>query len=144
MAAGGTQMRWVRQEHASGCGPACLAMVLDVSYGEACALIEASPAHGKGRDWVSGGTNHFALDHILQQHGFWRQRTYRAWEPEGNWPPEPWAPVHLCQIEQPSGNAHFVVMLADGTVLDPMRDGPPHGLGVYPDVLNVVGLRREV
>lgn len=135
-------MRWVGQTHVNGCGPACVAMIIDVSYDDACALIEASPTHSRGRDWDTGGTNHMAVDHVLQNHGFWRQRTYRAWQPE-TWPPEPWAPVHLCQVEQPSGNSHFVVMTADGTVLDPMHDGPPHGLGVYPDVLNIAGLIRR-
>jgi hypothetical protein len=117
-------------------------MILGLDYAAGCALIEASPAHGKSRDWESGGTNHLALDHVLQQHGFWRQRTYRAWAGASgaSWPPEPWADVHLCQVEQPSGNSHFVVMTNDGTVLDPLRDGPPHGLGIYQDVLNVCGL----
>jgi hypothetical protein len=133
----------VQQEHASGCGPACLAMILGISYAEACAKIESSPAHGSFRkDWDTDGTNHLALDHVLQQHGFWRQRTYQAWEARGNWPPEPWAEVHLCQVGQPSGNAHFVVMRGDGTVLDPLRDGPLHGLGIYPEVLNVAGLLK--
>lgn len=116
-------------------------MVLGISYAEAIAEIELSAAHGAHRNWEDGGTNHLAVDHVLQRHGYWRQRTYRAWETAENWPPEPFAPIHVGQVQQPSGNAHFVVMLEDGTVLDPLRDGPPHGLGVYEDVLNVAGYR---
>lgn len=113
--------------------------ILDIGYADACSLIEASPTHGRGDDWETGGTNHMALDHVLQQHGFWWQRTYRAWESEGNWPPEPWAPIHLCQVEQPSRNAHFVVMDAWGVVLDPLREGE-YRLADWPDVMNVAGL----
>jgi hypothetical protein len=120
-------------------------MILGISYSEACAEIEQSPAYGsRGGDWEGRGTNHLAMDHALQRHGFWRQRTYRAWSGDENWPPTPFAPIHLCQVDMKSGNAHFVVMLDDGTVLDPLRDGPPHGLGVYPDVLNVAGYRRWI
>lgn len=134
-------MRWVRQEHAGGCGPACVAMILDIAYADACALIEASPAHGDRRDWETGGTNHVALDHVLQAHGFWRQRSYRSWEPAGNWPPAPWAPVHIAQVEQPSGNAHFVVMHGAGYVLDPLREGL-FRLTDWIEVLNVAGYMR--
>jgi hypothetical protein len=138
------RVAWVRQEHANGCGPACVAMIVGITYAEACAAIEVSPSHGhRGSDWETGGTNHMAVDHVLQQHGFWRQRTYRAWCGDEHWPPEPWAPVHLCQVDQPSGNAHFVVMAGNGTVLDPLQETSPHGLGVYKQVLNVCGLRRD-
>jgi hypothetical protein len=118
-------------------------MILNITYAEACTAIEASPAHGKrGRDWETGGTNHMALDHVLQEHGFWRQRTYRAWCGDENWPPVPWAEVHLCQVDQHSGNSHFVVMTETGMILDPLIETPPHGLSIYKDVLNVCGLRR--
>jgi predicted double-glycine peptidase len=136
--------RWVLQENAYGCGPACLAMILGISYADACREVEESPAH-IGRDWDEHGTNIHAMEHALARHGYWWRITYKAWEPEGNWPPEPWAVLHLCQVEQPSGNAHFVVMLRNGVVLDPLEDigvVGPHGLATYPDVSNVMGLTR--
>jgi hypothetical protein len=120
-------------------------MILGVSYEEACEELALSPAHGSGRDWENDGTNHLALDHVLQRHGYWRQRLYKAWADADGfaWPPEPFAPVHVCQVGQPSGNAHFVVMLEDGTVLDPLLDGPPHGLGVYQELLNIAGYLKS-
>ena len=54
-------------------------------------------------------------------------------------PDAPFAPVHWAMVQQPSNNHHFVVVLADGTVLDPMQDGR-HTLGEWSRVLQVCGL----
>jgi hypothetical protein len=136
-------MIWVGQEDANGCGPAALAMIAGVTYAEAKDILEACPvSHHKG-NWAKEGVGHVSLDWALQRCGFWRQRTYRAWQRD-NWPPRPWAPVHLCQIEQPSHNNHFVVMDGKGVVLDPLRADASLTLRRYPDVLNVCGLYRPL
>ena len=73
-------------------------------------------------DWLADhGVTQYALDWYLGEHGFAWRRVYRAWT-TGSWPPKPFAPVHVAQVVQPSGMAHFVVLTPDGQVLDPMCD----------------------
>ena len=132
-------MRWVRQEDAWGCGPATLAMLTGLTYREVRDEIDSQDAHGHDGDWSKHGVSHHTLDRFLISRGFYLQRIYRHMATE--WPPRPWSPHHFAQVEQPSRNTHFVVMEADGGVLDPMREGR-FSLTDWPDLLNVVGLVR--
>ena len=135
-------MIWIEQTDANGCGPACLAMIAGITYATAKEILERSPSMLHKGDWDKEGVSHITLDAAFQTFGFWRQRVYRIWQPT-DWPPKPWAPVHLCQVAQPSGNHHFVVMDRDGHVLDPLRQPDvSHRLADYPDVFNVCGLYR--
>jgi hypothetical protein len=134
-------LRWVRQEDRSGCAPATLAMLTGRTYAEARDLIDA--LWDEPKDWTDGGGNEMDLDRVLYADGFFIQRRYRAWSERGSRAvlpfPEPFAPLHYCMVRQPSNNYHFVVMLADGAVLDPMREGR-FRLRDWPEVTQVVGI----
>lgn len=130
---------WVRQEDAEGCGLATLAMLTGKSYGEVKADIDAQDGHGHNGDWAARGVTRVSLDRYLITHGYYLQRRYAHFYEPGDWPPEPWAPVHFASVKQPSGNSHFVVMDTAGRVLDPMREGE-YRLTDWPEVQNVVGL----
>lgn len=132
-------MKWVLQTDAHGCGPASLATILGITYSEAKEVLENTPVGFHSGDWAKMGCGHIDLDWALQRRGYWRQREYKAWNRD-NWPPKPWAPVHLCQVEQPSNNAHFVVMDHEGVVLDPLQARVDLTLAHYPSVSNVCGL----
>lgn len=91
---------------------------------------------------------------FLWRHGFAWQQVYPS-HPEGNkdpsvdmavrralygrkpWPPSPWAPAHLCQVQ--TSMSHAVVMMADGMVFDPL-DRAPRTLADYSRVMNVRGI----
>lgn len=61
----------------------------------------------------------------LARHGFVYEQRYRC-DPFVNgvqraeWPPAPFAPIHMCSAQVPTG-WHAFVMLADGSVLDPFK-----------------------
>jgi hypothetical protein len=126
---------------------ASLAMLTGVTYAEVLAEYP----------WVVA-TNGCDLDSIsydfLWRHGFALQLVYPSRpeinrDPSGDmaerraryarrpWPPEPWAPAHLCLVK--TSQAHAVVMLPNGSVLDPMSPAPRR-LSDYDDVLNVRGV----
>lgn len=89
------------------------------------------------RDFAEVGLYYGDEQWLLGEHGYaWRTRFKNS---GGPWPPEPFAPVHIVQVEQPSGSYHFVVMLADGTVLDPLGDEPT-SLDAWPRIVNVLGV----
>ena len=138
---GVSEPAWVGQEDASGCGAATLAMLTGRTYGEARDLIDS--LWEKPKDWADGGTNEFDIDRCLYADGFYIQRRYSSWRDNGTAAilsfPDPFAPLHYAMVRQPSHNYHFVVMLADGRVLDPMREGF-HALSDWPEVAQVVGL----
>ena len=138
------ERRLVRQEHDWGCGVAALAMVTGQTYDEVWSWMLGNWVHAvfagePAADWLEHhGVTQYALDWYLGQHGFVWRRVYRAWV-SGAWPPEPFAPVHVAQVVQPSGNAHFVVLTADGRVLDPMSDAP-RSLSDWEQVNHVLGV----
>jgi hypothetical protein len=131
-------LRWVRQEDPEGCALAVLAMLTGDSYAEVKAEIEGQDFHGHNGDWSTRGLTHISIDRHLASRGFYEQRAYEAWGLSA-WPPDPWAPIHYAQVVQPSGNAHFIVMDAAGSVLDPLREGT-FKLTDWQKVNNVVGL----
>lgn len=135
----------VRQEHDYGCGLASLAMICDQSYDEVREWLLANWPDGKHapEEWLTkrgihGGT----ADWYLSQHGYVWRTLYAGWVMP-TWPPEPFAPVHLACVVQPSGNSHYVVMRNDGVVLDPMTD-EPRALTDWPKINNVQGIWRLV
>lgn len=78
-------------------------------------------------------------DAYLLKHGYAWQLAYRC-GPPGNtfrevWPPAPWADVHICEVRVAAGY-HSVVLLRDGTVLDPACDAPRR-LANYLEVVSV-------
>lgn len=107
----------VRQEEAFGCAIACCAMVRGVSYAEVRATLGA-PGRGFTRD---------VWHEYLARHGFAIQHLYRidqlARSEREVWPLAPWADVHLCSVDAGHGmGSHLVVLLRDGTVLDPATE----------------------
>jgi hypothetical protein len=126
---------WIGQEDTHGCGLAVLAMLTGRSYADAKVDVDAMEQRERGpRDWNVEGCTHYTLDRYLAQR-YWMQRRYVSWGE----PLVPFAPIHYASVQQPSNNAHFVVLLADGTVLDPMREGR-FTLADWPGVNQVVGL----
>lgn len=135
----------VRQEHPDGCVVACYAMLTHQTFAEAMAeFVEARMWREDNR-----GLSSMWCVQRLTERGWWSQQYYPVhghFSDEGDrdrfkrapWPPKPWAPYHLVCVTMPNG-FHSVVMLADGTVLDPFVDGPGR-LEDYEKVLEVIGL----
>jgi hypothetical protein len=80
---------------------------------------------------------------VLGENGWAVQEKWPHYSPAGTgrpwWPLRPWAPLHLCAVH--SDGWHCVVMLPDGTVLDPLTPRPRR-LTHYHEVYEMVGLWR--
>ena len=115
-------MRWVGQDDANGCGVAAAAMLAGRSYADVLALLPQPEAVRSG----GGVSLQFTMDQLMTELGFALAKRYPAWMNtyRSEWPPAPWGDRHLCQVYSASGRAHFVVMLRDGTVLDPSTPEP--------------------
>lgn len=117
-------IEWVAQEEASGCGIACLAMVLGVDYETAVQLV---PSYAAGRD----GLTERELDEVLAEQGLAVARKWATYHTGRHgkrpaparvpWPPAIFGEVHIACVtgRDSSATDHFVVVLRDGTVLDP-------------------------
>jgi hypothetical protein len=131
----------IRQTHDYGCGIASLAMISGQPYNAVREwLVENWPGGTQTPDeWLTTRGIHKGIaDYYLAAHGYVWRTVYGGWKlPE--WPPRPFAPVHLAHVVQPSGNTHYVVMRADGVVLDPMCD-EPRALSDWSYVNNVQGV----
>lgn len=125
-------MRHVAQRGDSDCGVATFAMLTDRSYDEALAVIghEADVPDHTIRVW-------------LQRDGWFIRDIDHRSESSGVWPPRPFAERHFAIVTQPSGNGHYVVMEADGTVLDPLTV-EPRRLDEWEVCSNVCGMVRHV
>jgi hypothetical protein len=123
---------WVRQEDERGCGPACFAMLTNRTYAGAVSMLR-----GK---FERQGISHFELDQYLAEEGYAVARRYLrvAGADRKAWPVAPFADVHLCQVRT-AGGGHFVLMLRDGTVLDPL-DPTPTRLDAYVQVDNIAAV----
>lgn len=115
-------VRWVGQEHRCSCVMACLAMITGKPYQEVCDEIP-------GRQWNNWleGTGSVTADALLAGWGYAVARRYGTDQPFGE--------VHLCEVSA-WGRPHAVVMLADGTVFDPV-DPQPTTLAAYDRVASV-------
>lgn len=131
----------VAQDDSEGCAVAVIATLTGRTYADVREQIDREPWHGHNGDWTADGVSHITVDRLLIAHGYYLQRVYDNMVRE--WPPVPWAQIHFAQVVQPSGRNHFVVMLRDGTVLDPMREGE-YRLDDWTKVNNVVGLVHSV
>lgn len=130
----------VRQEDANGCVVAAAAMLLDVSYAEAKALVH--PWHRPGEK----GIDIRMVDDLLTERGYAVARRHEHFHAlachRADWPPTPWAERHLCEVISLSNSgSHAVVMLGDGRVLDPWW-GEIETLTRYPRVLSVASVHR--
>lgn len=131
---------WVPQGDSHGCGVAALAMITCLTYAEVKAWFDQpfdAPTHG---------LSHFECDRFLAEHGYAVARRYirlrsgQQYIERAEWPPAPFARVHLCQVRVSEGGmGHMVVMLGDGRVLDPAWPGQ-RALADYWQVDNVAGV----
>lgn len=105
-------IKWVGQEDPRGCVLAALAMLTGQTY----AQVKAGFA-----DWAGGISLMFDGFTYLAEHGYAVAPKYIHYHPlkqnRDPWPVEPFADVHLCEVI--TSQAHAVVLLRDGTVLDP-------------------------
>lgn len=111
------RIQWVEQVDKGGCGIACLAMLLGVTYAR---IVEWAPEFcGKC------GLQDDQVDQFLSEHGYALQRVweYREFDARKReiWPPRPFAQKHLCSVMQTNEDSigHFVVMDGKGVVYDP-------------------------
>jgi hypothetical protein len=111
-------------------------MILDRTYAEVKAEILA--VHPE-RDFSARGINYMDADQLLAAWGYATARLFRYYvsRPREVWPPEPFGAVHLCEVQCAAESAgHSVVLLADGSVLDPLTP-EPRRLTDYYQVHNV-------
>lgn len=130
---------WVKQQHVYGCGIAALAMINRRSYNQ---VRDWFLERGRDIEANRGGTM-FDWDLYLVKHGFTVAREFRyifgkLQEP---WPPAPFGTIHLCEVRPNQTQAHLVVMLDTGEVLDPAKRGV-FTLGDYPMVESVAACER--
>lgn len=122
-----------RQEDRCGCGVACLAMLTHRSYSEALALVRRFM--GASYDPKRKGIETKFMCALLQREGLFIRTVLQS----NPWPPRPFASAHLCTVKNP-GMGHFVVMLEDGRIFDPL-DGSSHKqLKHWPVVYDVTGV----
>lgn len=128
----------IQQKQNCGCTVAAVAMAVGKSYEEVAAIST--------RDFDNDGVQLEDWLDYLFENGFAFHRVYRVTHLQGvnrergTWPPAPFAPIHLCSVVVPQGS-HAVVMLDDGTVLDPNSETRTR-LSDYQAVHFVLGLYR--
>jgi len=128
------EVKAVQQGDRFGCAVACLATVLGRSYEDV-----RSEIGDVGRGLTSDVWAEFlALQGYAVQHAYRTDQLTN--QPRSAWPPRPWAPVHLCLVDAGGPGGHLVVMLGDGTVLDPAKRSGPWKLEDYPSVMAITGL----
>lgn len=139
---------WHGQKHARGCGVAALAIITNRDYEEVA-------AYWPGQDLDTQGVYLRGMDDYLVDHGYTiarklrflgRFRTADGGQIEREpWPPEPFGEIHLCEVtvSESAPCNHFVVMLKDGSVLDPL-DKAPKRLSDYHQVLNVAAVEKRL
>ena len=116
-------MRLVLQEDLNGCGLACLAMVTDQTYGQVKADFTGFDNDGitEFHLWAYLSDHDYAWQWMYEYLIYKRRKTGDGtWQTQAReeWPPRLWADVHIASVRNSNG-AHFVVVLRDGTVLDP-------------------------
>ena len=131
-------MDWVKQEDEHGCGAAVFAMLTNRTYAGAVATIKT---HDR---WDTQGVSQHVIDQYLAEDGFAIARKYTHLDgvERDNWPVDPFADAHLCIVTQHGGMGHYVILLRDGTVLDPAVPPEHHPcfLSNYPSVLSVAAV----
>jgi hypothetical protein len=110
-------VKWVAQQDPRGCVLAALAMLTEQTYAEVKAGFIDSE---RGISLMFDGFTYLA------EHGYAVAPKYIHYHPlkrhRDPWPVEPFADMHLCEVI--TSQAHAVVMLKDGMVLDPNTPEP--------------------
>ena len=111
-------MVWQEQAGDSGCGIACLAMLLDLPYAR---VKQLAP---RFCDTLCGVTYEHLFQFLAEQ-GYAVQCIERVRWYDGAirkpWPPRPWADRHLVNVDQTRTDIddHYVVLDRRGRVYDP-------------------------
>jgi hypothetical protein len=135
-------MERIQQKHSRGCGIAALSMLTGKSYEEVAVYfgeidLDKHGVYLRGMDdyLVDQG---FAIARKHMYLGFFTGREATLRKP---WPPEPFADLHLCEVEvcENASMNHFAIMLRDGEIVDPLLDDRK-ALSDYFRVLNVAGI----
>jgi len=137
--------QWVRQEDPMGCWVASMAMVVGKTYAEVKAETGDTWKRG-GHNWRTGqylAQNGFAIALYFDSDQFNQNETpnehglhlNKRW---ADWPFKAFAPIHVCQVTSPVGG-HLVVMLADGSVLDPAIP-TRKSISDYAEVREMIGI----
>lgn len=138
-----TATRWVRQEDPNGCFVAAMAMVTGKTY----AQVKEETGHA----WMRGALDQ-TVENYLSQRGFavtkwWQYDSCKAYAEQNGaldikrntWPLPPFAPIHVCQVK--TRVTHWVVMLSNGNVLDPVTPEVKR-LTDYAEVTLIMGVWR--
>jgi hypothetical protein len=118
------EIKWVGQEDAWGCSQAAVAMVVGKTYQE----VKAFWDNDDSDYFKKHGKSFYDFDQQLAAYGYATARIYSNFKgkPRSDWPPAPFGEIHLCtvMVSESSPGGHIVVMLKDGTVLDPLSPEP--------------------
>ena len=121
----GKRPKWIPQADRMGCGPTCLAILTGHPYRK---VADRFPR----KDLWDDGTSCDQVDTYLAEAGYAVSRikwhvSYRQW------PPKPRAAINLaCVTPEPDAKKdHWVVVLRNGDVLDPMESEKPLRLSDY-------------
>lgn len=133
-------LKLVIQPEKGGCGIAAVATAAGKTYKEVRQTFRMD------RDFTQEGMYDYELYALIEYHGFAMAVRYKNDQrlnvEREEWPPKPFAPLHIAQVRNlPDNGWHFVVVLADGRVLDPWW-GLVVGLHRYPQVGYVLGLYK--
>jgi hypothetical protein len=120
---------------AAHCGIAVLAMITSQSYQDVRAEFT--------QQYIDKGMTEWAMNGYLAEHGYAVAHKYPHYMPQQKhrdvWPPVPFAPIHYCCVYTASNTHHYVVMLADGSIIDPAKSGVWR-CADYEAVQNVAGV----
>lgn len=130
-------IQWIQQEDRLGCAIATAAMIVGCSYQEAQEGIAPGwdGLHPPGGYNVDRWLKSKGVEIVRRSEHFYPCWKHQNMEEQGiPWPPVlPFADVHLCSVV-PHGSEHLrhsVILLRDGTVLDPETPEPKR-LSDYP------------
>lgn len=103
----------IPQKHKYGCGISCIAEILLTSYNKIHAEFPTI-------DFNKSGLVIDAICNYLgdRNYAYIKKSLYRAvpnTPPREVWPPEPFAPIHIAQV-QIGKNSHFVIMREGGEI----------------------------
>jgi hypothetical protein len=114
--------QYVAQPNGYGCTVACLSMIVGTTYEtmESWLLAQGLP-----RTRLEQGLWDGQYLEALDRHGFVYIRRYRCdpfinGQQRSEWPPRPFAPVHMLCVDVTAGH-HAILMTNDGGILDPFK-----------------------
>lgn len=132
--------KYVKATLTNSCVPACLAMVTGKTLAR---VIKEIYEHWENEGRYQGIEDNI-VDQYLSKNGYAIQRISHEYEPNKllipKWPVRPFAPIHIVDVwsSNPAG-MHAVVMLKDGTVMDP-SNRRIKDISMYQRVFGITGV----